>query len=156
MCLGALTSKYRNAPSSASRRSGVTDLGQLAQLAEALAALDDETLDRLHTAHARAGRLAGREEGAAPETNPDLLVEPAEVDLARAVAKSGPEIQAALQRGDSKGALAAASELGEPVDRFFEDVLVMADDRAVRANYDAYSPPKEDAQAAPHHHGRRR
>jgi glycyl-tRNA synthetase beta chain len=118
----------------AARRSDVTELGQVAQLAEALAGLDDASLDGLHTAYARAERLAGRAEGAAPELNPDLLVEPAELDLAREVGRVGPEIQAALQRGDPRSALRAAEALREPVDRFFEDVLVMADDGAVRAN----------------------
>ena len=118
----------------AARRSGVPDLGQVAQLAEALAGLDDPSLDRLHTAYTRADRLGGREEGAAAELRPDLLVEEAEVELAHAVAAVGPEIHAALQRGDPTAALAAAAELGAPVDRFFEDVLVMAEDSSVRAN----------------------
>jgi glycyl-tRNA synthetase beta chain len=118
----------------AARRSGVAELGQVAQLAEALARLDDASLDRLHTAYSRAARLAGRSEEAAPELNADLLAEQTELDLARAVGKVGPEIQAALQRGDPAGALAAAAALGEPVDRFFDDVLVMADDSSVRAN----------------------
>ena len=118
----------------AARRSGVGELGQVAQLAEALARLDDASLDRLHTAYSRADRLAGRSEEAAQELSPDLLAEQTELDLAQAVGKVGPEIQAALQRGDPAGALAAAAELGEPVDRFFDDVLVMAEDRSVRAN----------------------
>jgi glycyl-tRNA synthetase beta chain len=118
----------------AARRSRVTELGQVAQLAEALARLDDPTLDRLHTAYSRADRLAGRSDAAAPQLNLYLLGEQAEIDLAREVARVGPEVQAALQRGETEGALAAAAELGEPVDRFFEDVLVMAEDSAVRAN----------------------
>ncbi len=118
----------------AARRSGVVELGQVAQLAQALARLDDATLDRLHTAYSRAERLAGRSGEAAPELDPGLLGEPAEVDLAGEVGRVGPEIQAALQRGDTEGALAAAAELGAPVDRFFEEVLVMAEDSAVRAN----------------------
>jgi glycyl-tRNA synthetase beta chain len=118
----------------AARRSGVTELGQVAELAEALARLDDSALDRLHTAHARAGRLAGRAEGVALELNPDLLSEPAEIELAKEVGRVAPEIQAALQRGDPAAALGAAAELGAPVDRFFEEVLVMAEDSSVRAN----------------------
>jgi glycyl-tRNA synthetase beta chain len=118
----------------AARRSGVTELGQVAQLAEALARLNDPTLDRLHTAYSRADRLAGRSDEAAAQLNPDLLRDQAEAELAREIARVGPEIQAALQRGETEAALAAAAELGEPVDRFFEDVLVMAEDSAVRAN----------------------
>jgi len=118
----------------AARRSAVSELGQVAQLAESLARLDDASYDRLHTAYSRAERLGGRSEGAAAELNTDLLGEQAEIDLAREVGRVVPEIQAALQRGDPEGALAAAAELGEPVDRFFEDVLVMAEDSSVRAN----------------------
>ena len=118
----------------AARRSGVTELGQVARLAEALAALDDAALDRLHTAYSRADRLAGRSAEAAEQLNPDLLVDPAEVELAREVARAGPEIQASLQNGDVPAAVAAAAGLADPVDRFFEDVLVMAEDSAVRAN----------------------
>jgi glycyl-tRNA synthetase beta chain len=39
-----------------------------------------------------------------------------------------------LQTGDVQAALAAAEGLSAPVDRFFEEVLVMAEDSAVRAN----------------------
>ncbi len=119
----------------AARRSGVTELGQVAELAHALARLDDAVLERLHTAYSRADRLAGRAEAeAAPVLDTGLLLEPTEVELARVVEAVGPEIQAALQRGDPATALEAATQLGEPVDRFFEDVLVMAEDSAVRAN----------------------
>ena len=112
----------------AARRSAVTELGQVAQLAQALAQLDDPALDRLHTAYSRADRLAGRSEEAAAQLNQDLLGEQTEIDLAREVGRLGPEIQAALQAGDIQGALRAAAELGEPVDRFFDEVLVMAED----------------------------
>jgi glycyl-tRNA synthetase beta chain len=118
----------------AARRSGVTELGQVARLAEALAGLDDAALDRLHTAYSRADRLAGRSADAAEQLNPDLLVDPAEVELAREVARVGPEIQASLQNGDVPEAMAAAASLADPVNRFFEDVLVMAEDGAIRAN----------------------
>jgi glycyl-tRNA synthetase beta chain len=118
----------------AARHSGVTELGQVARLAEALARLDDDLLDRLHTAYSRVDRLAGRSAEAAHELNPDLLVDESEVELAREVGRVGPEVQSALQQRDSEAALETAAELGAPVDRFFEDVLVMAEDSAVRAN----------------------
>jgi glycyl-tRNA synthetase beta chain len=119
----------------AARRSSVGELGQVAELARALAGVDDAILERLHTAYARADRLAGKDESqAAGALNADLLLEPSEVELARVVAAAAPEIQAALQRGDPAAALEAATKIGEPVDRFFEEVLVMAEDSAVRAN----------------------
>jgi glycyl-tRNA synthetase beta chain len=39
-----------------------------------------------------------------------------------------------MSERDFAGAIAAAAELGPPIDRFFDDVLVMADDESVRAN----------------------
>jgi glycyl-tRNA synthetase beta chain len=45
-----------------------------------------------------------------------------------------PRIQAAVAAYDFGTALAAAGELGPPVDRFFEEVLVMAEDAGVRGN----------------------
>ena len=86
-----------------------------------------------YTAYSRADRLAGRSEEAAAQLDPGLLGEQTEVDLAGEVGRLGPEIQA-RSSGGHPGALTAAAELGEPVDRFFEDILVMADDSAVRAN----------------------
>jgi glycyl-tRNA synthetase beta chain len=119
----------------AARRSDVDELGQIADLARALGDVDDETLDRLHTAFERADRLAGRAEAAASDVlGSDLLLEPAEVALAGAVAQAAAAIDGALASGNPRGALEGATALAEPLDRFFEDVLVMAEDRAVRAN----------------------
>jgi glycyl-tRNA synthetase beta chain len=56
------------------------------------------------------------------------------VALIAALAGASPKIEAALQAKDFDSALAAAAELGPPVDRFFDEVLVMADDAQVRAN----------------------
>ena len=119
----------------AARASSVAELGQVAELARALAALDDPTLNRLHTAYSRADRLAGKSEGeAGAAVDPGLLLETTEVELARAVEGVGAEVQGALERGDPRTALERATALGAPVDRFFDDVLVMAEDAAVRAN----------------------
>jgi glycyl-tRNA synthetase beta chain len=118
----------------AARRSHVRDLGSVARLAGALAGLPDERFGPIHTAYTRAERLAAREEGAAPELDPALLVEPAEVDVADALQRLDGQLDAALEAGDFDAAVVSAAELGPALDRFFEDVLVMADDKAVRAN----------------------
>jgi glycyl-tRNA synthetase beta chain len=117
----------------AARASAAPDLGGVARVARALAALPDDQLDAVHTAFTRAGRIAGGG-GAAAELDASLLVEPAEQSVAEAVARVEPAIRAELERGDPDAALAAARELADPLDRFFVDVLVMADDSAVRAN----------------------
>jgi glycyl-tRNA synthetase beta chain len=118
----------------AARRAPVRDLGGVARLAEALAGLPDERLGPIHTAYTRASRLAEKEQGAAAELEPALLVDDAEAKVAAALERVDPEIAAALEAGDFNAAVEAGAELGPLLDRFFEDVLVLADDRAVRAN----------------------
>ena len=118
----------------AARRARVRDLGGVARLAEALAELPDERLGPIHTAYTRASRLAEKEQGAAEELEPALLVEDAEAKVAAALERVDPEIAAALDAGDFNAAVEAGAELGPLLDRFFDDVLVLADDRAVRAN----------------------
>ena len=118
----------------AARQSGVRDLGSVARLAEALAGLPDEQFGPIHTAYTRASRLAEREEGAAAHLDAALLVEPAEVDVAEAIQQLDSQLETALEAGDFDAGVAAAAELGPTLDRFFEDVLVMAEDKAVRAN----------------------
>lgn len=119
----------------AARASGVAELGAVARLAEALAAaLPSEEFAQAYTAYDRANRLAGRADGAAAALDPKLATEPAEAALVAALAAAGPQIDAAVAEGSFEDALAAAAELGPPVDRFFDEVLVMAEDASIRAN----------------------
>jgi glycyl-tRNA synthetase beta chain len=119
----------------AARASGVTDLGAIARLAEALAAAaDTEEFEQAYVAYDRANRLAGKSDGAAAELDPKLATDDAEIALIDAVARASPKIAAALEAREFDDALAAAAELRAPVDRFFDEVLVMADDAQVRAN----------------------
>jgi glycyl-tRNA synthetase beta chain len=119
----------------AARGSGLTQLGQLAQLAVALAELPEAKLDAVHTVYTRAARLGGKEAmQAAGMLDTALLVEDAEREVVAAVDRVSPEIEAAVGEGAFDAALSAAAELGPPLERFFENVLVMAEDAAVRAN----------------------
>jgi glycyl-tRNA synthetase beta chain len=118
----------------AARKAGVRDLGSVARLAQALAALPDERFAPIHTAYIRASRLAEKEEGAAAQLDPALLVEPAEIEVAQALERLDSQLETALEAGDYDAAVAAAAELGPALDRLFEDVLIMAEDAAVRAN----------------------
>jgi glycyl-tRNA synthetase beta chain len=118
----------------AARQAGVRDLGSVARLAQALAGLPDERFGPIHTAYIRASRLAEKEEGAAAQLDPALLVEPAEVEVAQALERLDSQLETALEAGDYDAAVEAAAELGPALDRLFEDVLVMAEDTAVRAN----------------------
>jgi glycyl-tRNA synthetase beta chain len=119
----------------AARASGVTEVGAIARLAEALAAAaDTEEFEQAYIAYDRANRLAGKSDGAAAELDPKLATDEAELALIDAVAGASPKIAAALEAREYDDALAAAAELRAPVDRFFDEVLVMADDAQVRAN----------------------
>jgi glycyl-tRNA synthetase beta chain len=118
----------------AARRSEVRDLGSVARLAQALAALPDERFGPIHTAYTRSERLAEKEQGAAPLLDPALLVEPAELEVAQAIERLDPQLEGSLEAGDFDAAVESAAEIGPALDRFFEDVLVMAEDKAIRAN----------------------
>jgi len=63
-----------------------------------------------------------------------LLREPAEVALHAALVDVVPEADAAFVTGDYTGSLLALAALRAPVDRFFDDVMVNAEDPALRAN----------------------
>jgi glycyl-tRNA synthetase beta chain len=119
----------------AARASGVSELGAVARLARTLAGqVDSEAFARAYTAFDRANRLAGKADGAAPALDPGLASEEAELALIEALTAAAPRIESAVEERDFAAALASAAELGPPVDRFFDDVLVMAEDSAVRAN----------------------
>ena len=60
--------------------------------------------------------------------------EPAEAALRDALDRVAPKAQACLATGDFTGCLRHLSALKEPVDVFFDRVMVMADDAAVRSN----------------------
>jgi glycyl-tRNA synthetase beta chain len=62
------------------------------------------------------------------------LTDGAERDLWLAFQKLGPQVDEALRRGDFAGALRGLATAKPAVDRFFDDVMVMADDPAVRGN----------------------
>lgn len=64
----------------------------------------------------------------------DHLVEPAEIALAAAIDTARAAIRAALSREDFAGAMTALAGLRAPVDTFFDDILVNAEDAALRLN----------------------
>ncbi|TKC89680.1 glycine--tRNA ligase subunit beta [Trinickia terrae] len=63
-----------------------------------------------------------------------LLVEEAEKALNVQLNKVGPDVQSQLARRDYTRALSALAALRDPVDTFFNDVMVNAEDPALRAN----------------------
>jgi glycyl-tRNA synthetase beta chain len=115
----------------AARASNAPDLGGVARRAEELyRERESPEFDGVYTAYDRAHRLAGKaQESAAAQLDRGLLVEDAEKALAEALAKVAID-----GNGDIKAALESGAELAPVMERFFEEVLVMAEDEAVRAN----------------------
>ena len=59
-----------------------------------------------------------------------LLHEPAEIALATCLASVELRIQPMLELSDYTNALVVLAELRQPIDAFFENVMVMADDES--------------------------
>jgi len=76
--------------------------------------------------------LQGRPPAGAP--NPALYRDAAETTLAGRVAAARPVVQEAGRRRDYEAALAAIAALREPLDTFFTEVMVLAEDKALRDN----------------------
>ena len=113
----------------AARASAASDLAGVARLAETLyAERETPAFEGVYTAYERANRLAGRAEGeAAAQVARSLLREDAERTLAEGLSTVSLE-------GDVRKALESGAKLAPLMERFFDEVLVMDEDLAVRAN----------------------
>ncbi|MCD1633492.1 glycine--tRNA ligase subunit beta [Martelella mediterranea] len=115
------------------------DLEVVARRVEALTKfLDSEDGKNLLAGEKRAGQLLAAEEKkktrVADTVDPALFELDAEKALHAAILEAEDKAKAASDREDYFAAMEALSVLRAPVDRFFEDVLVNAEDEAVRAN----------------------
>jgi glycyl-tRNA synthetase beta chain len=102
-----------------------------------VAALDEarrtqpELFEDLATAYARAAHLSDPSLG----TSVDLaLLSAPEKALYEACSSAQSEVSVALEAHDYAAALAALASLREPIDAFFDDVMVMDEDAALRKN----------------------
>jgi glycyl-tRNA synthetase beta chain len=91
---------------------------------------EDPRFTVLAAAHKRIKNILKGQPPAVPR--PDQLREEAERALERDRATAGAAVEAALRGRDHLGALRAIGQLAPPLDRFFEEVMVMSDDRAAR------------------------
>jgi glycyl-tRNA synthetase beta chain len=120
---------------------GQDDLLIIVRRVEALGRfLDAEDGRNLLAGYRRAANILRAEEkkdgeGAfAGKHDPALLVLPAEKDLADILAAAGAAARERADREDFEGAMRALATLRAPVDAFFLDVTVNADDPALRLN----------------------
>ncbi|MDC7705814.1 glycine--tRNA ligase subunit beta [Vogesella sp. LYT22W] len=88
----------------------------------------------LAAANKRVKNILKKTEGDIAAVNPVLFAEDAERALFAAVEALAPAVDAKFAAHDFAGALTQLASLRAPVDAFFDGVMVMADDLAVRAN----------------------
>jgi len=89
----------------------------------------------LAAANKRVGNILKKADGEVqPVVNPELLREAAEAALNAALAQVAPVADAAWAAGDYTANLKALAALKAPVDAFFDQVMVNADDPALKAN----------------------
>ncbi|THG82004.1 glycine--tRNA ligase subunit beta [Pseudomonas sp. A-1] len=89
----------------------------------------------LAAANKRVSNILAKAEGEVPrEVSSSLLIEPAEQTLALAVSQAAEAVAPLAAARNYNAVLQRLAALRAPVDAFFEEVLVNADDAAVRAN----------------------
>jgi glycyl-tRNA synthetase beta chain len=94
-----------------------------------------EEAPALAAANKRVGNILKKVEGNVDaKINDALLQEPAEKTLASTIARIKPEADALFESGDYTNSLKALAALKAPVDDFFDNVMVNADDPALKAN----------------------
>ncbi|AQP34916.1 glycine--tRNA ligase subunit beta [Vibrio anguillarum] len=94
-----------------------------------------EAAEALAAANKRVGNILAKFDGElAAEINLTLLQEAAEKALAEEVEVMTEALEPAFATGDYQQALSKLAALREPVDAFFDNVMVMADDEALKQN----------------------
>ena len=119
------------------RALGVTnalDINDRVQAVNLFSSMDEA--QALAAANKRVSNILAKNGGetVAAEINTDLLSEDAEKVLAQQVAAKQTEVQPLLAEAKYKEALASLADLRAAVDAFFDNVMVMADDEAVKNN----------------------
>ena len=88
----------------------------------------------LAAANKRIANILKKAEDVQAAVNPSLLKDAAEQDLFRAMEPVVAKAQGLFDQGNYQAALQALAVLRDPVDAFFADVMVNADDPALKAN----------------------
>ncbi|ODP97267.1 glycine--tRNA ligase subunit beta [Salinivibrio kushneri] len=94
-----------------------------------------EEAEALAAANKRVGNILAKYDGELPSNvDTGLLQEDAEKALANVVAEKVAAVKPLFADSDYQGALTELAQLRTPVDTFFDNVMVMADDPALKAN----------------------
>ena len=111
----------------------LADIARRLEAVRAFASLPEAPA--LAAANKRVGNILKKADGEVlAQVNPALLQEAAEQALAAALAQVAPQADAAFAAGDYTASLQALAALRTPVDAFFDDVMVNAEDPALKAN----------------------
>lgn len=113
--------------------SGYDDFRDVLLRADALAGFrQDPDFNNLLTAFIRANNLSRNT--SLHRVDPALLEDPAEKELYRFLSEIQLEAESYLQKQGYHKLLAAIATLREPLDKFFNSVMVMVDDKEIREN----------------------
>ncbi|HHF5287622.1 TPA: glycine--tRNA ligase subunit beta [Haemophilus influenzae] len=93
-----------------------------------------DSAEALAAANKRVSNILSKVDAAIGEINLTACVEPAEKALAEAVLALRTEVQPLIAKGDYTAVLDKLSNLRTPVDSFFDNVMVNAEDPALRQN----------------------
>ncbi len=90
----------------------------------------------LASANKRIGNMLSKGDGSicAQDFDAGLVCDPAEKELAASLDRGSTQVYSCFQANDYAGGLSRLAGLKEPVDRFFDDVMVMHQDQAIRRN----------------------
>jgi len=105
-----------------------------ARVAAAQSFKSSEAAPSLAAANKRIGNLLKKSEDLSVSFNDQTLTDAAEIELAKHLQTVAPLIESHMRQASYEQALAEMVKLREPVDRFFDEVMVMADEPAVRQN----------------------
>lgn len=90
--------------------------------------------ESLAAANKRIGNLLRKADETPGDVDSSRLNEPAEKSLADVIEKLGPQARRQYAEGEFGASMATMAQARDAVDAFFNDVMVMADDPAIRAN----------------------
>ena len=111
----------------------VDDLYAVMLRAEAVAKfIQEDGAEKKIQAFVRAGNLAKNAESA--EVREDLFREDVETSLYQAYVSTESSVESLVAGGDYHGAIDALTELSQPIDAFFDGVMVMDKEEAVKNN----------------------
>jgi glycyl-tRNA synthetase beta chain len=140
-CFDRLAVNLRDAGNSPQEVDAVLSLApnQLSEIPRRLAAVKTfaglAEAPALAAANKRVGNILKKVEGdVKAEVNADLLLDMEEISLNHALSLLKPQADKLFEAGDYTASLQALAALKAPVDDFFDNVMVNADDPALKAN----------------------